>query len=99
MFVIIIVSFLAALSFRKELVRQNRNVPKVWLQPIFIGLAIILTAQIPSYLIATYCHDFAWCNMLLFSVSVLMILVYFSIISRKWQSIKAYKTNRGQSTD
>ena len=41
MLVIIIVGFLASLSFRKELVSQNRSIPAIWLRPIFIGLIII----------------------------------------------------------
>jgi len=90
MIVIAIVSFLASLSFRKALKEKNHTESKSWMNPIIIGLGTIAITQL-LHLITAYSLSSSQSALNTGSlvISILGFILYFSLLSKSWEKIKA----------
>lgn len=90
MYILIIVSIIAALMFHRKTCEKGYHSPRFWMYPLIVGNGLLLFAIFAKWVAESLKFDPASPLQKIYGpvVDILAVIVFFTIIGKAWKQIQ-----------
>ena len=91
MFILVIMSIIAAVMFHKTAVAKGYVSPRFWMYPIIVGNGLLLFVFALKWLVKTFMIEKASPLLIAYFplVDILAMVIFFTVIAKAWKQLKS----------